>query len=74
MTWWDEALCAEIGGDFWHPVKGESTKAAKALCAECPVIAECLEYALANKVDGVWGGTSERDRRALRLAQRTDAA
>lgn len=74
MSWWVDALCAEVGGDFWHPEKGGSTKAAKAICADCPVIAGCLEYALANNVDGIWGGTSERERRALRLAQRTDAA
>jgi WhiB family redox-sensing transcriptional regulator len=33
--------------------------------------APCLEYALANRVDhGVWGGTSERERRRILRAHR----
>jgi WhiB family redox-sensing transcriptional regulator len=39
---------------------------AKAICARCPVKAECLEYALdARETFGVWGGTTEDERRAL---------
>jgi WhiB family redox-sensing transcriptional regulator len=44
-------------------------EAAKAVCATCPVRPECLEWALATGQDsGVWGGTSEEERRALRRA------
>jgi WhiB family transcriptional regulator, redox-sensing transcriptional regulator len=40
---------------------------AKAVCARCPVAAECLGYALATGQEyGVWGGTSEEERRAMR--------
>jgi len=40
---------------------------AKRICATCPVQAPCLEYALATNQDsGVWGGTSEEERRKLR--------
>ncbi len=43
---------------------------AKAVCAGCPVRAECLEFALANDERwGVWGGTSERQRRAMRAVR-----
>ena len=39
---------------------------AQKICAECPVSAACLEYALANHIDhGVWGGCSERERRRI---------
>lgn len=42
---------------------------AKAVCAGCPVREACLEFALANDERwGVWGGTSERQRRAMRAA------
>ena len=42
---------------------------ARRICAECPVKAPCLEYALQNRIDhGVWGGASERERR--RIARR----
>ena len=39
---------------------------AKAICAECPVVEECLAYALAiREQHGIWGGLSEIERRAL---------
>ncbi|HBX77752.1 MAG TPA: WhiB family transcriptional regulator [Acidimicrobiaceae bacterium] len=43
----------------------EREERAKAICAECSVTAECLEYALAiREPHGVWGGLSESERRA----------
>ena len=47
---------------------------AKAICAECPVVAQCLEYALEHRMDGVWGGTNEAERRELRRQPSTRAA
>ena len=47
----------------------EATKAAIQICRKCPVIRECLKYALENPEDteyGVWGGLSELERRAIR--------
>jgi WhiB family redox-sensing transcriptional regulator len=62
----DGALCAQIDvGDMFFPAKGGSTAQPKAVCRLCPVQAECLQYALDNPVDGVWGGTTVRERRAL---------
>ena len=40
-------------------------KEAKAICAECPYKVRCLTYALKNSEQGIWGGTTERDRRRL---------
>lgn len=66
-NWQDDALCAEIGGDTWYPDKGGSTKEAKKICLECPVRAECLQYALDHDERfGIWGGKSERERRKMR--------
>jgi WhiB family transcriptional regulator, redox-sensing transcriptional regulator len=43
---------------------------ARAICARCQVRAECLSFALETVQDhGVWGGTSEEERRALRRAR-----
>lgn len=43
------------------------TAAAKRACAHCPVSEECREYAIDNNIrDGIWGGMTERERRALR--------
>lgn len=48
---------------------GEKTKRvnlAKKVCEGCPVIQECLSYALKSQQDyGVWGGMSQDERRRL---------
>lgn len=36
------------------------------ICAECPVLAECFNYALHHEEHGFWGGTSAREREVLR--------
>ena len=67
--WWFAALCAQTDPELFFPEKGGSTREAKAVCARCPARAECLEYALAHDERfGVWGGTSERERRRLKDA------
>jgi len=44
----------------------ESEDRAKAACMSCPVRTECLADALDNHIQfGVWGGMTERERRAL---------
>src|SRR5262245_4737461 len=68
LDWRHEAECVRYVGvvDFF-PARGESARDAKAVCAVCPVRAECLEYALRwDQLCGVWGGLSERERRQLR--------
>lgn len=53
-------------------VQGAAQQEAKLICAGCPVIAECLADALDNAMEfGVWGGCTERERRAL-LKRRPD--
>lgn len=47
-------------------VEGAAQNRAKSLCTGCPVQAECLAYALDQRVEhGVWGGMTERERRGL---------
>ena len=46
--------------------EGSQQRLAKVVCERCPVIAECLADALDNRTPfGVWGGMTERERRAL---------
>jgi len=73
--WTRDALCAQVDPELWFPDKGGSTRPAKRICRDCPVLAECRDYALARgDLDGVWGGLSERERRRLRgHARRTRA-
>ena len=47
---------------------------AKKICNGCPVIQQCLEYAIVNREnDGVWGGASERERRRTIISRRNSA-
>lgn len=66
LAWLDDGLCAQTDPDAFFPDKGESSKAAKQVCRQCDVRAECLQYALDhNERFGVWGGLSDRERRRL---------
>jgi WhiB family redox-sensing transcriptional regulator len=51
----------------------QAQKAALAVCAVCPVQAECLEAGLHER-HGIWGGTSERERVRLRRFREGHAA
>lgn len=43
--------------DLWFAERGDDVEHAKALCAACPLVAECLEGALRRREPwGVWGG------------------
>ena len=70
--WMDDALCKSSDTNVFFPV-GMSTKAVKKIkkaiqvCNDCPVINDCLDYALRSNQDiGIWGGTTEEDRKYLR--------
>ena len=66
-SWHTQAACRGTGPDGFFPGLGQSTEAAKAVCAGCSVRTERLEAALADvTTQGMWGGTSERGRRELR--------
>lgn len=62
-----QGLCAQTDPELFYPEKRESAQPAKKICQECPVRLQCLEYALKHDERfGVWGGLSERERRALK--------
>jgi WhiB family redox-sensing transcriptional regulator len=66
-TWQDSALCREVDPEMFFPEKGERPTDPRRVCFACQVRAECLEYALANgERYGIWGGTTETQRRRLR--------
>lgn len=67
FTWRDDSACKGLDPNMFHTGRGESTREALAVCAGCIVVKECLHYALSNSIKvGVWGGTTERQRRRLR--------
>lgn len=67
-AWMNEVPCRGMGsGPTFFPDRGESCEPARAICAACHCQARCLLYAIENREKfGVWGGTSERERRRLR--------
>lgn len=68
--WTEFALCAEVGPDAFFPDDGAPAWLAKQVCAGCEfwVRAECLGHALRRPEWGIWGGTDEQERDALRSA------
>ncbi len=66
------ASCRDTDPDLFFPVGTtgpaiEQIENAKAVCRECESRQPCLEYALTTNQDsGIWGGTSEEERRKLR--------
>ena len=66
QNWVVHARCASDPPDSLF-VKGAAQRTAKQRCSGCPVRLQCLADALQCGCDyGVWGGLTERERRAIR--------
>ncbi len=69
--WENRAACREVDPEIFFKPRGSAAdtpeaQEAKRICRGCPVIRECGTYALRHGVEfGVWGGLTERERRAL---------
>lgn len=75
QAWRDAGSCKGLPATMFFPGQGESVVEAQAVCAACAVAIECAEYALAsNQRFGIWGGTTERERRRLRAERRAAVA
>ena len=72
--WRRLAACRSTEPDLFFPVGTtgpavDQIEAAKRVCRSCEALEPCLDFALAtNQESGVWGGTSEEERRKLRKA------
>jgi len=62
--------CASVGTETFFTDDDtplyRDVHAIKAICTPCPMREECRDYALRVSVQGIWGGTTEADRRRLR--------
>lgn len=70
-TWTANAACRDANPDLFFPdqgCRGWGKAAIERFCQTCPVQAECLDEALEHKLNGVWGGTTDEQRRALTRA------
>jgi WhiB family redox-sensing transcriptional regulator len=76
--WWSRAACSTTDPELFFPIASAGPAArliskAKATCARCEIQRACLDYALdAGPVQGVWGGTTEHERRLLRQPGRRE--
>jgi WhiB family redox-sensing transcriptional regulator len=78
--WQLSALCRNIDCTIFFAADDERgaqrvmhERIAKAVCARCPVVADCRRHALrAREPFGVWGGMTASERRT-KLAQRVAA-
>lgn len=62
--WQADGACRGVDPDVFFNERRHGE--ARAVCAECPVQAECLEYALDREQLGFWGGKTETERRRIR--------
>lgn len=69
--WMERRNCADQPPSVFFPNDGVGVDVARKICEGCEVRGPCLEYAIVNRIDhGVWGGTSERQRRRIRRERR----
>lgn len=63
--WMEQSNCKDVADpDIFFPERGRNGRAARAICADCPVKEECRDYAVEMGEDfGIWGGLNERERR-----------
>jgi WhiB family redox-sensing transcriptional regulator len=70
--WRDHAACLRLDPDLFFPVSTSGAsltdiEAPRRVCQGCPVLTPCLRWALdLGQVHGIWGGTTEEERHALR--------
>jgi hypothetical protein len=68
--------CATTDPEIWFPERSNQylkvMAIAKSLCQTCPIMYECAEYAIHTDVEGVWGGTNEKERRAIQQAKKIE--
>jgi len=71
MGWRQKAACLNEDPELFFPIGTtgaalDQIQRAKAICRKCPVITQCLKWALDTAQEsGVWGGMSEEERRVL---------
>ena len=74
VNWREDAACLHVDPDLFFPISMsgrtlDQIGEAKRTCRTCPVKEPCLAWALrVRDVAGIWGGTTETERRALRRA------
>jgi WhiB family transcriptional regulator, redox-sensing transcriptional regulator len=78
--WRRQGACAGAEPDLFFPISATAAAApqvarAKAICADCPVRSACLGFAMAHRdLSGIWGGTTDEERRKTRRSRTRSAS
>jgi WhiB family redox-sensing transcriptional regulator len=76
MDWRHRAICRDEDPELFHPIGHDGPARAqiveaKSVCLRCPVISDCLTWALETGQDyGIWGAKTEDERRAMHTPRR----
>jgi WhiB family redox-sensing transcriptional regulator len=73
QAWARDAACATADPEIFFPRerRDRDMRAAKSVCARCPVKPDCLQFSLETREEsGIWGGLDEWERRELLDRQR----
>ena len=70
QEWMDDAECVGYNPNWWFTDglahKKAETQMAMEICNECPVTAQCLNYAMSQRLsDGIFGGLRAHQRNEL---------
>lgn len=71
--WMEQGACTKADPSLFFPSRGKTTlrntREARSICNDCPVLYDCLQYALSLPMDedwGIWGQTTREDRSRFR--------
>ena len=71
LTWKADGACRWVDPDLFFPVSDLDAAPAKQVCAHCAVRERCLDYAFdVREFEGVWGGLTGSERKALHRRRR----
>jgi WhiB family redox-sensing transcriptional regulator len=66
--------CATTDPEIFFPERGTARwegEAVRRICHACPYQTECLDWAIEHSELGIWGGTTEQERRKLRRMRKS---
>lgn len=66
---WKSGLCRGMGSDFFFDQTSSDEAFARSICGACPIRISCGIYGL-TQAYGMWGGLTEKERRALKVTRR----
>lgn len=72
MIDWSLAVCRQTDPEIFFPATWAQSIEARRICQKCPIVFQCLEFAMQDpSLQGVWGGLTDRQRQRLRKEKKT---